>query len=110
MLLYVDDMLIATKNKTHVQKLKAQLKKEFNVKDLREVKKILGMEIARDRSSGRLWLSQENYALKVLKTFNMAEARLSRLASQNTLGRRREESRRRIYAKKMPHVYALSLK
>jgi len=53
-LLYVDDTLIATKNKTHVQKLKAQLKKEFDVKDLREANKILGMEITRDRGSGRL--------------------------------------------------------
>jgi len=32
-------------------------------------------QITRDRSSGRLWLSQENYVLKVLKIFNMAEAR-----------------------------------
>jgi len=75
LLLYVDDMLIASGNKTHVQKLKAQLKKEFNVKDLGEVKKILGMKITRDRGSGRLWLSQKNYVLKVLKRFNMAEAR-----------------------------------
>jgi len=33
LLLYVDDMLIAARNKTHVQKLKAQLKKEFDMKD-----------------------------------------------------------------------------
>ena len=39
LLLYVDDMLIAVKNKTHVQKLKAQLKKEFDIKDLGETKK-----------------------------------------------------------------------
>jgi len=32
-----------------------------------EVKKILGMQITRDGVSGRLWLSQENYILKVLK-------------------------------------------
>ena len=76
LLLYVDDMLIVARNKTHVQKLKAQIKKEFDMKDLREVKKILGMEITRDRSTCRLWLSQENYVLKVLERFNMAEARL----------------------------------
>jgi len=35
---------------------------------------------------------------------------LSRPASQNTLERRRDMSRRRIYARKIPHVYALSLK
>jgi len=45
------------------------------MKNLREVKKILGMEITRDRDSGRLWLSQENYIFKVLERFNMAEER-----------------------------------
>jgi len=30
----VDDMLIAARNKTHIQKLKALLKKEFGMKDL----------------------------------------------------------------------------
>ena len=46
-------MLIVAKNKTRVQKLKAQFKKEFDIKDLREAK-ILGMEITRDRISDRL--------------------------------------------------------
>jgi len=68
-------MLIAARNKTHVQKLKAQLKKKFDIKELGEAKKILGMEITRDRGSCRLWLSQENYVLKVLERINMAEAR-----------------------------------
>jgi len=58
---------------TYVQKLKALLKKKFDMKDLREVRKILGMEITRDRGLGRFWLSQENYVHKVLKRFNMVE-------------------------------------
>ena len=45
------------------------------MKDLREAKKILGMKITRDRDSDRLWLSQENYILKVLERFNMVEER-----------------------------------
>jgi len=45
------------------------------MKDLGEVKKILGMEITRDRGSSRLWLSQENYVLKMLERFNMVEVR-----------------------------------
>ena len=67
--------MIDARNKTHVQKFKAQLKKEFDMEDLREAKKILGVKITRDRSTSRLWLSQENYVLKVLEEFNMAEAR-----------------------------------
>ena len=68
-------MLIAARNKIHIQKLKAQLKKKLDMKDLGEVKKILRIEITRDRCSGRLWLSQENYVLKVLERLNMAKAR-----------------------------------
>lgn len=43
-LLYVDDMLITTKNKVHIQKIKAKLKMEFDM-DLGEAKKILAMDI-----------------------------------------------------------------
>src|SRR4051812_46243645 len=75
LLLYVDDMLIVTRSKAQVQKVKAQLKKKFDMKDLGEARKILGMEITRDRSTDALWLSQENYVLKVLERFNMTEAR-----------------------------------
>jgi len=60
LMLYVYDMLIVARKKTYIQKLKAQLKKEFDIKYLGEAKKILGMEITRDKSSDRLWLSQEN--------------------------------------------------
>ncbi|KAH9698403.1 hypothetical protein KPL71_024000 [Citrus sinensis] len=53
LLLYVDDMLIASKNKDEIEKLKTQLNQEFEIKDLGEVKKILGMEICRDRARGK---------------------------------------------------------
>jgi len=58
----------------HIQKLKTQLKDEFDVKDLREIKKILGMKISRDRNTYKLWLSKENYILKMLERFKMTEA------------------------------------
>ena len=41
LLLYVDDMLIAAKDMPEVDKLKAQLKQEFEMKDLGAAKKIL---------------------------------------------------------------------
>ncbi|RVW67999.1 Retrovirus-related Pol polyprotein from transposon TNT 1-94 [Vitis vinifera] len=75
LLLYVDDMLIATKSMVEVNKLKSLLSKEFDMKDLGASKKILGMEIHRDRASGRLWLSQYSYVKRVLKRFNMDDAK-----------------------------------
>ncbi|KAG8478903.1 hypothetical protein CXB51_028748 [Gossypium anomalum] len=51
LLLYVDDMLIAAKDKGEIRKVKAQLSEEFEMKDLGPAKKILGMEILRDRKT-----------------------------------------------------------
>jgi len=50
LLLYVDDMLIAEKSMCDIQNLKILLSGEFDMKDLGAVKKILGMEIYRDRT------------------------------------------------------------
>uniref|UniRef100_A0A2N9HU32 Reverse transcriptase Ty1/copia-type domain-containing protein n=1 Tax=Fagus sylvatica TaxID=28930 RepID=A0A2N9HU32_FAGSY len=45
------------------------------VKDLVAAKKILGMEIRRDREAKKLWLSQKNYIKKVLEKFSMLDAK-----------------------------------
>jgi hypothetical protein len=75
LLLYVDDMLIAAKDMGEVQKVKDQLSSEFDMKDLGAAKKILGMEIIRDRKARKLYLSQRGYVQKVLRRFNMSEAK-----------------------------------
>jgi len=48
LLLYVDDMPIASKSISVIDKLKKDLSFEFEMKDLGEVKKVLGMKIKRD--------------------------------------------------------------
>ena len=58
MLLYVDDILIVSNNKDETHKVKAYLKKEFEMKDLGGAKRILGIEIKRDRDKKLLFLSQ----------------------------------------------------
>jgi hypothetical protein len=75
LLLYVDDMLIAAKSMCEVNRLKSLLHKEFEMKDLGAAKKILGMEIRRDRGARKLWLSQKNYIMKVLEKFSMLDAK-----------------------------------
>ncbi|KAG8473406.1 hypothetical protein CXB51_035701 [Gossypium anomalum] len=61
LLLYVDDMLIVAKDKGDRRKVKAQLSEEFEIKDLRLAKKILGIEILRNRKASKLYLSQKGY-------------------------------------------------
>jgi ATP-binding cassette subfamily B (MDR/TAP) protein 1 len=55
--------------------LKEQLSSEFEIKDVGAAKKILGMEITRDRKSGLLFLRQHDYINKVLHHFNMPDAK-----------------------------------
>ncbi len=45
------------------------------MKDLGATRYILGMEISRDRSNRKLWLSQSKYVKSVLDRFNMADCR-----------------------------------
>ena len=66
-------MLIASRSHTEIEKLKTQLNREFEMKDLGEAKKILDMEVTRDKKLVRLCLSQKEYLRKVLKCFGMNE-------------------------------------
>ena len=75
LLLYVDDMLLAAKSLEEIKKIKLQLESKFHMKDLGAARKILGMEISRDRRYSKLYLSQENYVLKILERFGMDKAK-----------------------------------
>ena len=75
LLIYVDDMLIACKDKFQIQKLKDQLSSEFDMKDLGPASKILGMNIERDRDKGILRLSQKSYLEKVARSFGLDKAK-----------------------------------
>lgn len=71
LLLYVDDMLLVSKNMKDVEKVKKMLAKRFDMKDLGPARRILGMDIERDREKGVLKLSQPGYLKKVLQVFRM---------------------------------------
>lgn len=74
-MIYVDDMLIAAKDQTEVKRLKEMLGAEFDMKDLGPAKKILGINIPRNRIGNRSTLSLENYTQKVLTAFEMDQAK-----------------------------------
>ena len=62
-------------NNDRIKELKAQLAKEFEMKDLGPANKILGMQIYRDRNNRKIWLSQKNYLKKILQRFNMQDCK-----------------------------------
>ena len=70
LLLYVDDMLITSKSRFVIDKLKKDLSSEFEMKDLGEAK-VLGMEIEQSGRSGKVSLTQKGYLQKVLQRFNI---------------------------------------
>ncbi|GAA0165602.1 transmembrane signal receptor [Lithospermum erythrorhizon] len=75
LLLYVDDLLIVSpclKSIEHVQKC---LCDNFDMKDLGDAKKILGMNIIRDRKKSTLVLNQSAYVQKILSKFSMSDAK-----------------------------------
>ena len=62
LLLYVDDILIASNNVEEVMRVKAELNKEFDMKDLGVASRILGIDIRRDRKhSNYAYLKRHTY-------------------------------------------------
>ena len=60
LMLYVDDMLIASANMQDIRELKEELSKSFSMKDLDAAKRILGMKISRDMLKKTLTFAMQN--------------------------------------------------
>ncbi|KAH9679437.1 hypothetical protein KPL71_026134 [Citrus sinensis] len=75
LVLYVDDILLATNDIGILHDTKSFLSKHFEMKDLGDASCVLGIEIHGDRSRGILGLSQRNYIDKVLKRFGMQNSK-----------------------------------
>ena len=71
LVLYVDDILLATNDKSLLYEVKQFLSKNFDMKDMGEASYVIGIKIHGERSRGILGLSQETYINKVLERFNM---------------------------------------
>jgi hypothetical protein len=70
LILYIDDILLASSDASLLLETKRFLSSNFDIKDLGEASFILGIEIHQDRSKGVLGLSQKAYIEKVLKKFS----------------------------------------
>ena len=75
---YVDDLLIlAPRGKNSViEGIKHDLRKMFKIKELGEVKRILGMQITRIRSKRTVYIDQTAYIEKFLHEFAMEQDRV----------------------------------
>ena len=77
LILYVDDIILASNNKGFLCEVKQFLSKNFDMKDMGDVSYIIGIKIHRDRFRGILGMSQETHVNKVLERFHMKNCSLS---------------------------------
>ncbi|RVX17043.1 Retrovirus-related Pol polyprotein from transposon TNT 1-94 [Vitis vinifera] len=75
LVLYVDDILLATNDIGILHDTKRFLSKHFEMKDLGDASFVLGIQIHRDRSRGILGLSQRTYIDKVLQRYGMQNSK-----------------------------------
>jgi len=69
---YVDDLIIASKDVNRMEQLKINLSQEFEIKDLGEIKHCLGIEFGRE--DDRITMHQRGYIIDILNRFEMMES------------------------------------
>jgi hypothetical protein len=75
LLIYVDDILIAGKDKSAVDYIKEELLTRFEGRDLGEVTSYLGLNVTRDRPNFEIKVSQKAMIDNIIKEFGMDEAK-----------------------------------
>ncbi|KAG3088906.1 hypothetical protein PI124_g16849 [Phytophthora idaei] len=73
--LYVDGMIIAAKTRDEIREAKEALKSTFKMKELGDVKLILGMEIDHNKTAGTLMIKQTRYIDDAVERFNQGNAK-----------------------------------
>ena len=73
LVLYVDDIFLASNDLGLLHEVKRFLSQQFDMKDMGEASYVIGIKIERDRSQRILGLSQETYINKVLERFRMKD-------------------------------------
>ena len=78
LILYVDDILLASNDRQKLDEVKMKLSLAFEMKDLGEPRNFLGMKIIRDKENKILMLKQTEYIEKILECFNMNDCKAQR--------------------------------
>jgi hypothetical protein len=71
LLLWVDDILLFSPDRTAIQTMKNHLTSKYRMQDLGPVHQFLGIQVVRDRPNKTLHLHQKPYIESILKQFGM---------------------------------------
>ena len=69
LVVYVDGIILMGNEENEARRLKGELNKEFEIKDLGNLRYFLGIEVARSRKG--IFISQRKYVLDLLKEISM---------------------------------------
>ncbi|KAH0818354.1 hypothetical protein GEV33_004437 [Tenebrio molitor] len=69
--IYVDDLMVASDNPKKLQRLKLELSKSFEMKDLGPLSFCLGIEFTQNVEKQTITMSQSKYIKEILSRFNM---------------------------------------
>ena len=70
---YIDDILVASRNEKMIDKFSEHLSKIFEIKSLRDVKNCLGIEFTQNKQG--IMMSQRGYICDMLNRFGMSDSR-----------------------------------
>ena len=71
LVLYVEDILLATNDNDMLVEINQLLFSHFDIKDMGEASYVLGIQILCDRPNGIMRLSQQTYIERIMKMFNI---------------------------------------
>ena len=83
LLVYVDDVLIASNDRKGVEEFKAMLDQKFKLKDLGDLRYFLGLEVA--RTAKGISFCQRKYALEILEDVGLLRCKLAKVPMDPTL-------------------------
>ena len=83
LLVYVNDVLIASNDKKQVKEFKVLLDQKFKLKDLGELKYFLGFEVA--KTAKGISLCQRKYALEILEDVGLLGCKPAKVPMDHTL-------------------------
>jgi hypothetical protein len=91
LLIYVDDILIASKSSDAVSNVKTSLMTSFEARDLGEAKHYLGIKITRDRGSRTIMLTQELMTTELVAKFGLSEGKTKSIPLSPSIKLSKEE-------------------